>query len=65
MDAVAMLSAGSVNGFDVDGTVDGLQNHTRGGGGPEELTGLGTYGMPGVMGEEEVVMDFLWDYSGG
>ena len=65
MDAVAMLSAGSVNGFDVDVTVNGLQNHIRGGGGPEELTGLGTYGMPGVMGEEEVVMDFLWDYSGG
>lgn len=69
MDAVAMLGADPVNGFDVDVTiVDRLQNQsnvTRGGDGLEELAGLGTYGMPGVMGEEEGVMDFLWDYSIG
>ena len=26
---------------------------------------LGVYGIPGGMGEEDGVMDFLWDYSMG
>lgn len=47
----------------VAGEEGGAQNVA--GGAVDGTADLGVYGIPGGMGEEECVMDFLWDYSMG
>lgn len=68
MEDAGILGAGAFNvGGGGPGGGMGLQGVPGGGQGDgnADMGGLGTYGMPGTMEEEEGVMDFLWDYSMG